>query len=584
MMDRVVALKTLSVASIKPDTIQRFFREVKAAARLAHPNIVTAYDAGEHAGTHYLVMEYVLGRDLAAIVKEKGALPLRLAIDYVQQTARGLAYAHEHGVVHRDVKPGNLLLNQEGMVKILDMGLARLNENPIDAPVAMDITGTGQILGTIDYMSPEQAEDVHSADHRSDIYSLGCTLFYLLTRRPVYAGETVVKRILAHRDDPIPSVLELRPDCPEILDATICRMLAKRPEDRPQAMSEIIEELESCLARPGAAPPPVSPLPERSGEQPNWLDDLVQDDAAPSTDHAQARNATIDFPAMDDIHTRPPKSSIGGSTIRRSKKPLPPPAAKTPAPPTGSNTWKIVTAATTAAAILVAIVLVLIFRHPGGEPTPKKGSPVEKTTAGATVPDDAKNGGSGTPNATPNSPVRGALWEADWADTKERAGQMTAEQHFGKAIHEYKNLADRFHDPQSQQQCKEAIHNIEVKADAAYGKAESVARERLSQRQYAQARAALQKAFETYGSVPASHRAQKLMEEIDQAEKPAPSEVAKPETANPPNTPALSPELIKQRELDMTYATAMTAVERRVTNWDFQGAAQESEKVHFALP
>ena len=130
MMDRVVALKTLSVTAIKPDTIQRFFREVKAAARLSHPNIVTAYDAGEQAGTHYLVMEYVVGRDLAAIVKEKGPLPLRQAIDYVQQTARGLEYAHKHGVVHRDVKPGNLLLDQEGVVKILDMGLARLNEEP----------------------------------------------------------------------------------------------------------------------------------------------------------------------------------------------------------------------------------------------------------------------------------------------------------------------------------------------------------------------------------------------------------------------------------------------------------------------
>ena len=134
LMDRVVALKMLSMAAIKPDTVQRFFREVKAAARLSHPNIVTAYDAGEHAGTHYLVMEYVVGRDLAAIVKEKGPLPLRQAIDYVQQAARGLEFAHKHGVVHRDVKPSNLLLDQEGVVKILDMGLARLNENLAGTP------------------------------------------------------------------------------------------------------------------------------------------------------------------------------------------------------------------------------------------------------------------------------------------------------------------------------------------------------------------------------------------------------------------------------------------------------------------
>ena len=279
LMDRVVALKTLPAAAIKPDTVQRFYREVKAAARLSHPNIVTAYDAGEHAGTHYLVMEYVVGRDLAAIVKEKGPLPLRQAIDYVQQAARGLEYAHKHGVVHRDVKPSNLLLDQEGVVKILDMGLARLNENLAGAPEAMELTGTGQILGTVDYMSPEQAEDVRSADHRSDIYSLGCTLFYLLTRRPVYGGETIVKRILAHRDEPIPSVMELRPDCPETLDAAIQRMLAKRPEDRPQSMAEIIVALESCLEKPDAAPPLAAPLPERSDPVQNWLEDLVHEDA-----------------------------------------------------------------------------------------------------------------------------------------------------------------------------------------------------------------------------------------------------------------------------------------------------------------
>ena len=134
LMDRVVALKTLPPATIKPDSVQRFYREVKAAARLSHPNIVTAFDAGEHAGTHYLVMEYVVGRDLSAIVKQKGPLPLRQAIDYMQQAARGLEFAHEHGVVHRDVKPSNLLLNQEGVVKILDMGLARLSENLAGGP------------------------------------------------------------------------------------------------------------------------------------------------------------------------------------------------------------------------------------------------------------------------------------------------------------------------------------------------------------------------------------------------------------------------------------------------------------------
>jgi serine/threonine protein kinase len=324
-MDRVVALKTLAAAKIKDDSVQRFHREVKAAARLSHPNIVTAFDAGEQGGTHYLVMEYVVGRDLAALVKEKGPLPLRQAIDYAQQTARGLEYAHNHGVVHRDVKPSNLLLDKEGVVKILDMGLARLSENLLsenllDAPKAAEaaeLTGAGQILGTVDYMSPEQAVDVHSADHLSDIYSLGCTLFYFLARRPVYPGENILQRVLAHRDNPVPSVVASRPDCPPALDALIQRMLAKRAADRPQSMAEIIAVLETCLANPGAAPPPVAPPvvapPEKSGPpQSSWLEDLVSD-AARSTDDSQVDEATLNsqHTAHSAQTTRRPGSKKG---------------------------------------------------------------------------------------------------------------------------------------------------------------------------------------------------------------------------------------------------------------------------------
>lgn len=224
-----------------PEALRRFQREVEAAARLTHPNIVTAYDADEADGTHFLVMEYVEGSDLSALVKKHGPLPLSRALDCILQAARGLQHAHEHGVVHRDIKPANLLLDGQGTVKILDMGLARLDsiEGEHD-----ELTGTGQTMGTVDYMAPEQARNSKLVDVRADIYSLGATLWYLLTGRPLYAGETTVEKLMSHQTKPIPS---LRSVCPEVsppLDAVFRRMVAKTPADRYGTMSEVIADLE----------------------------------------------------------------------------------------------------------------------------------------------------------------------------------------------------------------------------------------------------------------------------------------------------------------------------------------------------
>ena len=257
-MDRIVALKLLPAKWARaPEAIKRFQREVRAAARLLHPNIVTAYDAGQHNGLHYLVMEYVDGEDLGRIVSRQGPLSVAEAVDCILQAARALDYAHRCGIVHRDIKPANLLQDRQGTVKILDMGLARMEEPAPRGEAGTDtLTSSGQAMGTFEYMAPEQAEDTHRADHRADIYSLGCTLYKLLTGRPPYSGETVVQMILAHRDQPIPSLRDARPEIPESLDTILQKTLAKRPEDRYQSMAEVIAAMEACVS-PSSAPPAV---------------------------------------------------------------------------------------------------------------------------------------------------------------------------------------------------------------------------------------------------------------------------------------------------------------------------------------
>lgn len=240
-MQRVVAIKVLSPSALaSAEAQQRFLREVQAAARLTHPNIVIAYDAGEFDGVPYLVMEYVQGLDLASIVSRHGPLPVERAVDYTIQAAQGLEYAHALGVVHRDIKPGNLLVDRFGTVKILDMGLARLDDK-VHGPDGKQagITDSNLIIGTLDYMSPEQAANTSAADARSDVYSLGCTLYRLLTGQVMYPETSPVGKLLAHREADTPSLRAARPEVSEYLDAVFQKMVAKRPEDRYQSMADV---------------------------------------------------------------------------------------------------------------------------------------------------------------------------------------------------------------------------------------------------------------------------------------------------------------------------------------------------------
>lgn len=252
-MKRVVALKVLPTAKMtKSSMVERFQREVEAAAKLDHPNIVTAHDADDNRGLHYLVMEYVDGFDLAYLVERCGRLPSD-SVDWIIQAAKGLEYAHNQGVVHRDIKPANLLLDTNGTVKILDMGLARFDEQADGSEdEASGLTQMGEIMGTLDFMSPEQAEDTRRADARADIYSLGCTLYYLLTAQYLYSEDSVLKKLLAHRTKPIPSLRSTCPDVSEPLDLFFQKMVAKSPDERPQTMGAVIEELQETRRQDSA--------------------------------------------------------------------------------------------------------------------------------------------------------------------------------------------------------------------------------------------------------------------------------------------------------------------------------------------
>jgi eukaryotic-like serine/threonine-protein kinase len=252
-LDRAVAVKVLAEHLADDDAFrQRFLREARMAAKLSHPNIVHVYDQGEENGQPFIVMEYVDGPTLSEELKRTGPLPPARVVDLALQICGGLEHAHASGLVHRDIKPGNLLLREDGTVKIADFGIAR-------AAQATKLTQIGSVLGTAAYLSPEQAagEPVTAA---ADIYSLGCVLFELLTGRTPYVFESLPELVVKQRDEPITPIRELRPDVPPELEAAVMHCLARGPEHRPASAAELAQELAA-----GSPEPPTEPLPDPSG-------------------------------------------------------------------------------------------------------------------------------------------------------------------------------------------------------------------------------------------------------------------------------------------------------------------------------
>lgn len=335
-MKRIVALKVIRAdLDQNPERLKRFEREVQTAARLSHPHIVTAYDAGESQGIHYLICEYIDGESLTQLVRESGPLDFADALHCLQQIAEGLNYAHSQGVIHRDIKPANILVDDQGDLKILDMGLARLQESSEDILTngeQTELTSSQIFMGTIDYMAPEQARNTRLADHRSDIYSLGCTFYFLLTGKPVYSGETTVERILAHKEQPIPRLSSVCNQVPTDFDAIFSKMLAKEPDERYSSVSDLLKDLQNFNLSYDAEQTAMLPAAESADMQTE----------ATTAAEAWASQTTREQPAVSDY------TVMAGTTVQHQ------------APPAGRRRGLIWGGAAVAAAVL----LMFLFRNP----------------------------------------------------------------------------------------------------------------------------------------------------------------------------------------------------------------------------
>lgn len=275
-LNRLVAIKMINPKSLhtaeKPEElIRRFQREAQAAAQLIHPNIVILFDYNEMGGVHFIAMEYVDGVDLAKMVQSQGPLPIQLACDFICQTASGLQHANEYGMVHRDIKPQNLLVTRGGgastkqrnlgsksgvilrpeggktsiggVIKILDLGLVRMSESIDDTDTLSALTMQGTIIGTPDYIAPEQARDASGVDIRADLYSLGCTFYFLLAGRPPFPGGTSVEKLFRHQNEQPMALESIRPNMPKEVIGIVQRLMAKRADSRFQTPAELIEAI-----------------------------------------------------------------------------------------------------------------------------------------------------------------------------------------------------------------------------------------------------------------------------------------------------------------------------------------------------
>ena len=344
-LNRISAIKLIRKERLdNPNAVRRFQREVRSAAALSHPNIVLAYDADQIGGTHLLVMEYIEGAiDLSKLVKKNGPLPVPQACEYIRQAALGLQHAHERGMVHRDIKPANLLLSDGGKtVKVLDMGLARLDHPAVeDDELSSTMTQEGTVMGTPDYIAPEQALDTHTVDIRADLYSLGCTFYYLLAGRVPFPGGSFIQKINKHQfEEPLP-VEKLRPEIPPDIAKVVRKLMAKKPVARYQTPAEVAAAL--ARQRSDAAAVMVNDATIADGAPAEAIKEVSKDSLASAYAYIEKRNDTIGFePAQ---------------SVRKKRK---------------NRRWLLAGVGGSVAIVGLAVVLILAFQGPGEKKLPPK--------------------------------------------------------------------------------------------------------------------------------------------------------------------------------------------------------------------
>jgi len=379
--DRIVALKVVrSNLLANPVVRGRYDREVQAVLALNHPNVASAYEAGESDGRFYLALEFVDGIDLARLVRTFGLLPVPEACEYLRQAALGLQHAHDRGFVHRDIKPSNIVVSGErhhsrateaARVKILDMGLIRTVG--LDDGNGADLTRDGTVVGTPDYMAPEQAKNSSTVDHRADLYNLGGAFYYLLTGKPPFSVGSPIEKILKHQLDPPPPLQATRPDVPDDLARIVARLMAKKPEDRfptADALALALLPLTRFTAATPAAPAPSRQVVigggPRSAERPS-------DSYTPSTPGADLSAPPSSLDALEDLPPRPtpkrpatPRPAAVGPADRTPTPRQPPrgprPARRLPEREAAPSRTRLVVGLVAGVAVVLGVAAWLVFK------------------------------------------------------------------------------------------------------------------------------------------------------------------------------------------------------------------------------